>query len=308
MAQTEIPTTEDELTALMNDLDAMLADTSTKEEESNEHPVASAAAPEQPTPAPEAAEVTVAAVPEPQQPAALTEETPPWEEEEPKKPTFEEYVARQQYESLTKPIVIEPVPSIPQNETVEPEPGITIPELGSRPVEVYATKVEKKDGLDFYIDVAQFQRDSHVSELNLDEAMMQHTGMRAFYGAQAAYAEAQAAKVKAQFEVIEASLFDKHRKAIVAAGDKATEAVVDAAVKRDPMWLKAKTKVIEAQTIAEVNKGLSWALSDRRDMLIQLGADRREEFKGAVRVTQQQDANAALGQRAQSIGQRLQRG
>jgi hypothetical protein len=290
MAQTEIQTTEDELTALMNDLDAMLADASPKEE-SNEYAVASPAAAELPTTAPEAAEVPVAAVPEPEQPAALSEETPPWEESGALEGMSETVIA-----PLSEEVII-PEASIPP-----------IPELGSKPVTVYATKVEKKEGLDFYIDVAQFQRDSHVSELNLDEAMMQHTGMRAFYGAQAAYAEAQAAKVKAQFEVIEASLFDKHRKALVAAGEKATEAVVDAAVKRDPMWLKAKTKVIEAQTIAEVNKGLSWALSDRRDMLIQLGADRREEFKGAVRVTQQQDANAALGDRAKSIGQRLQRG
>lgn len=160
------------------------------------------------------------------------------------------------------------------------------------------TEATGPGSLQHYIDVDQFRTDTRVSEANLDQCMIEQNGLRAWYGAVAARAEAQAARVKAKFEVVEATLYDHHRKELAKSGEKTTEKMVENAVKLDPRWLKAKNMVIEAETIATINKGLVESIKDRRDMIIQLGADRRDEYKGAARVLAEQGQRDELRDRA----------
>ncbi len=152
--------------------------------------------------------------------------------------------------------------------------------------------------LQFFIDVAQFRDDTKVAEHNLDNCMMQQAGHFATYAESHARAEAQHMRLKARFEVLEAQLYDQHRKALIAAGEKATEKQVENAVRQDPKWLKNRNVVIEAETIASINKGCVESLKQRRDMIIQLGADRREEGKGQVRIMAQEAAHADMKARA----------
>lgn len=158
-------------------------------------------------------------------------------------------------------------------------------------------------GLQHYVDVDQFRTDTRVTEATLDTCMIEQNGLRAYYGAQAARAEAQHARLKVKFEVIEATLYDKHRKALAASGEKTTEKMVENAVKLDPRWLKAKNLVIEAETVASINKSLVESLKDRRDMIIQLGADRRDEYKGQARVLAEQQERDELRERARAAMQ-----
>lgn len=139
------------------------------------------------------------------------------------------------------------------------------------------------------IDVAVFKAETSISPTNLDDAMMQQSSLRATYGELAARAEAQADRVKIQVEVKEAELYDKHRKLLAGSGEKVTEKAVENAVKLDPTWRAIKNRQIEAETIAAINKSLVASLNDRRDMMIQLGADRREEGKGQLRVLERED-------------------
>lgn len=165
------------------------------------------------------------------------------------------------------------------------------------------TEATGAGGLQHYVDVDQFREDTRVTEINLDKCMIEQSGLRAYYGAQAARAEAQAARVKAKFEVVEATLYDHHRKELAKTGEKTTEKMVENAVKLDPRWIKAKNMVIEAETIASINKSLVESLKDRRDMIIQLGADRRDEYKGAARVLAEQQERDELRDRAMRIAQ-----
>ena len=157
------------------------------------------------------------------------------------------------------------------------------------------------DVLNFYVDVKEFAAKMAISEVNIDSCMFEQASLRAYYGQQAAMAEAQASRMKAKFETIEASLYDEHRKAFAASGEKTTEKMVENAVKMDRRWLSAKNLVIEAESIASINKNLVMSLSDRKDMLIQIGADRREEMKGALRITEKEELSARAG----AIGQRF---
>ncbi|MDR9847122.1 hypothetical protein [Herbaspirillum huttiense] len=152
--------------------------------------------------------------------------------------------------------------------------------------------------LQHYVDVDEFKRETAVSETRLDDCMMKQSALRATYGQFAANAEAQHSRMKLRFEVVEAALYDKHRKALLDSGEKVTEKMVENAVKLDPTWSKAKSAVIEAETIANINKSLVESLKDRRDMIIQLGADRREEGKGQARIMAQAAADRSLAERA----------
>ena len=208
----------------------------------------------------------------------------------------------------TPPLMkIEPEPA-PEPEPIpvkepEPEPAVAVaPEPEPEPVvetKVVGTSPEKPEPkLNFYVDVNQFNRDTKLTEATLDNAMMEQAGLRAYYGSQAAQAEAQHSRLKVRFDVLEAKLYDEHRKALATGGEKVTEKMVENAVKLDARWAKAKNAVIEAETIASINKSLVISLADRRDMMIQLGADRREEFKGGVRILAEQNERDALAARA----------
>jgi hypothetical protein len=184
-----------------------------------------------------------------------------------------------------------------------PDPDETPKNPNPPPVEEKpaAARSTAPAGLQHSIDVAQFRKDISVSETNLDNCMMEQAGLIAYYVEQAAKAEAQYLRLKARFGVLEAQLYDTHRKALVAAGEKATEKQVENAVKIDPKWLHNQNIVIEAETIATINKGLVESLKQRRDMIIQLGADRREEGKGAARIVAAGAAHADAKSRAMEL-------
>lgn len=153
-------------------------------------------------------------------------------------------------------------------------------------------------GLKFYVDANEFTISTKISDVDLDQCLIEQNSLRAFYGAQAAHAEAQHARSKASFEVLEARLYDEHRRIIAESGEKATEKMVENAVRLDARWLAGKNRVIESETIANVNRALVMSLVDRRDMLIQLGADRRDEMKGQARVLAAADARLSESERA----------
>jgi hypothetical protein len=211
---------------------------------------------------------------------AATSAPPPEPKPEPKP---EPVVAAEPVKPALK---IVPTPALAPEPEAEPEPT-PAPASNRQP-----------SALQFFIDVEQFRDDTRVSENNLDNCLMQQAGQFAMYAASYARAEAQHLRLKARFEVIEAQLYDQHRKGLIAAGEKATEKQVENAVRQDPKWLKNRNVVIEAETIASINKGCVESLKQRRDMIIQLGADRREEGKGQVRIMAQEGAHRDAKARA----------
>ncbi len=138
--------------------------------------------------------------------------------------------------------------------------------------------------LDFIIDAKEFANVVKLSEVGLSVAMMTQAGHKSYYGMMSAQAEQQHAKAKLQFEITEARLYEFHRSALVAKGEKATEKQVEAAVRMDAQYMIAKNRVIEAEGIANIAKSCVLALNDKRDMIIQIGADRREELKGSPKT------------------------
>lgn len=299
MSNADMNVDEAEIMALMAELDQMDvgepeagAPEVVVEVESTPAPVAAAPAPTPepaPAPAPEPEPI-----PEPEPVPQPEPEPMPEPEPEPAPQPEPEPVVVAEPEPTP-----EPTPEPPKLAVVEPTPA-PAPE----PTPAPAPRV-KKAGLQFFVDPELFRDETRVTEATLDDCMIQQSGLRAFYGAQAARAEAQHARVKVRFEVLEAKLYDEHRKALLASGEKATEKAVENLVKIDPRWEAAKNLVIEADTISNVNRALVVSLSDRKDMLVQLGADRRDEFKGQARVLAAQDERNGMRDRVASAMQRV---
>ena len=151
-----------------------------------------------------------------------------------------------------------------------------------------------------YVDPSKFRTETAISEATLDQCMTEQAGLRAYYGAEAAHAEAQAARTKATFELLEAQLYDKHRRILATSGEKTTEKMIENAVRLDPAWIHGKNRLIEAETISNVNRALVFSLVDRKDMLTQLGNDRRGERAGQLRILEREERDANLGDRART--------
>jgi hypothetical protein len=214
---------------------------------------------------------------------------------------------------VEEPVKVEEVPVESVSEQlVDEEAPVKVKESVAEVVEETAASDELDEdvpktassGLQHYVDSSKFIKDIRVTEETLDSCMYEQSGLRAYYGTLAARAEAQHDRLKARFEVVEATLYDHHRKELVASGEKVTEKMVENAVKLDSRWFKAKNTVIEAGTIASINKQNVEALKDRRDMIIQLGADRRDEYKGAARVLEKQSERDDFRSRALSSAKR----
>lgn len=209
---------------------------------------------------------------------------------------------------VAEPVATKPKPAVKLVpvaelvEVVEPEAKSAVKTASDDGMAIPDDSVVK--GLQHYVDPSQFKADTRVTEATLDACMIEQNGLRAYYGAQAARAEAQHDRLKARFEVVEATLYDYHRKLLAATGEKVTEKMVENAVKVDSRWFKAKNTVIEAGTIAAINKGLVESLKDRRDMIIQLGADRRDEYKGQARVLAQEQERSDFKERAAASAKR----
>lgn len=150
----------------------------------------------------------------------------------------------------------------------------------------------KKIELKYDVTENEISADTQISPTKLDDCVCKQAGLRAYWGVRQANADAQLAFVKRKFDTIEAQLYAKYRKAQIEAGEKATEKSIENAVRQDNVWKAMKDVVIEANRIADLNRAAVNAINDRRDMLIQLGADRRDERKGTMRITGGEDTSA----------------
>ena len=275
MANPEIAIDDDEIAALLDELEAETGG------------AAPAAAPA-PAPAPKIAEPEPEVAPEPEpEPAPVAEP----------EPTPAPVKAKAVAKPKPEPVAETPVAAAPAPAPADFVDVADAPELSEDVPQSAGAKLQ------FFVDVNQFNRDTKLTEATLDGAMMEQASLRAYYGTLAANAEAQHARLKVRFDVLEAKLYDEIRKSLAAAGEKVTEKMVENGVKLDPRWLKAKNAVIEADTIASINKGLVASLGDRRDMMIQMGADRREGYKGAMRVMEAKSEAENLGARAKAAFQ-----
>lgn len=123
-----------------------------------------------------------------------------------------------------------------------------------------------------YIDPAKFQEDLKFDEASVNEAMMRHPALSAYYVTQMSHAVLQYERAKMQLDVLHGMLYRKARKKLEQmaeedAGDRkvkhVTEAQVEALLLRSPHYLAAKERKAEALQIKTLCEGVCDAFKQR---------------------------------------------
>jgi hypothetical protein len=152
--------------------------------------------------------------------------------------------------------------------------------------------------------IEQMHRDINFSPEDIDNAVIGQAGLYAYYAEQAMWAQREADNLKLKVKLEEAKLDKTVREQMGLQGIKITEAAVEKEILRHPDYQAVKTQEIDAQATATLLRDTLEAFKQRRDMLIQLGVQRREEMKGTLRIM---SGDSAMAERIEAQKETLRR-
>lgn len=144
----------------------------------------------------------------------------------------------------------------------------------------------------------QLQKDLAFREDNLDDAFMSQAGMFAHYSGVAHRAARRYDNIAQQVKLVEARLDQEIRQEASHTGEKITETLVKNRILLDPRHRKITERMLDAKAVAAMTKDACEAFKQRRDMLIQFGANVREEHKGELRLKAAQESRSDMQKRA----------
>jgi F0F1-type ATP synthase membrane subunit b/b' len=119
---------------------------------------------------------------------------------------------------------------------------------------------------------------------------MSQPGFFAHYSGVAHRASRRYDQLVQQEKLVYASLDNEVRKTAAADSEKVTEPVVKNRILLDSRHRKITERMLDAKAVAGMTKDACESFKQRRDMLIQVGANIREESKGELRMRSRQDA------------------
>lgn len=134
------------------------------------------------------------------------------------------------------------------------------------------------------IDAQQLKRDVSFSDNAITDAYMEQASLYVEYSQIAQQAELQADSFRQKVEIIEAKIDQEIRSEYLNRGEKLTENQLGRMLTLDKRVIGIKKRYLEAKSIAGFSKGALEAIKQKKDMLIQCGADLREESKGQLRM------------------------
>jgi hypothetical protein len=130
-------------------------------------------------------------------------------------------------------------------------------------------------------DVGEYLRDCvRIEPLVIEEEYVRLPADLAYWNARFSESVQAFLTAKMNAEEHEARQRILHREILLAAGGKATESQVDAAVTCDPSIREVRIKYIAAEARKHHIGGIVDAIRTKRDMLISLGAHMRAELQG----------------------------
>lgn len=139
-----------------------------------------------------------------------------------------------------------------------------------------------------------FEDDLKIERDNLDTAFIRQASMYAYYASRHAEMLRQEARLKMFLEITEAKLDKSARDRASAAGSKITENQIRAEIILSPDYISAQRNYSEAKGMTALAASAVEAFRQRRDMLIQLGANSRAELQGGP-VIRENDRSDLMG-------------
>lgn len=164
-------------------------------------------------------------------------------------------------------------------------------------------KPKKKTSVKAYFNPVAFKEDISINMVDLDNAFIQQAAQFAHYAMQMAKANEQVDNFKLLLDVKEAQLNTEYRNSLAIGGVKVTELMLCSAVTADPRYIRVHKAYNEAKTVFEMLKAATEAFRQRRDMLIQVGTNDRQERKGELFIKSKEVESA----RQERINKRVAR-
>lgn len=145
------------------------------------------------------------------------------------------------------------------------------------------------------IDAKQVADHAAINSENLNDDFVEISGLFFFYSSRYAKAEHQRLRAKQALDLLYAQLDSQIRET---SEKKPSEAQIKSMITMEDSYQKALSTLNDAGLIADLAKGAVDSLKAKRDALIQLGANHREEVKGALRSRTPSDSAHDLAQNA----------
>lgn len=145
-----------------------------------------------------------------------------------------------------------------------------------------------------FIDPVKLKEDHNYTQATIQDAMMGQAAIFAHYGDLAAKASRQVDDFKLLAEITEAKVYRICRDELAAKGEKVTEAALEKMVAVTPAMIQIKKALNEAKQIEASAKTTCESFRHRKDMLVQQGAQNREEYKGEVFIAARQATEDSL--------------
>lgn len=143
--------------------------------------------------------------------------------------------------------------------------------------------------IETFIDPEQLAQDVSLNEGGLDDALRNQASLYSHYADIYRKAQHQYDTAKNAVEIGSAKLNIKIREALQKEGEKITESLIDSRIKASNGYAELIRRKNEAAQILALCKSALEALTQKRDMLIQISSNMRHEMKGEIRVME--DAN-----------------
>lgn len=135
-----------------------------------------------------------------------------------------------------------------------------------------------------FIDSDQLTNDVAFTLEDLDNGMIRHASLYAYYATRCAEAKRQYERMKSAVDMLEAKLDAEHRVVLKEENPKTTEAQIKSAVMMDRRWSSAQARLVDAQYIYELTRIAVTSFDQRKDMMLEVARDRRKEREGQLRV------------------------
>ena len=138
-----------------------------------------------------------------------------------------------------------------------------------------------------FFEPEELAADANLDGVSVNSAFVDQAALFALYATRAAGAARQASMVKLQRDAVIAEVSQRERDLALANKEKLTETALGERVTLDERVKKVRRLYIEATKIEEEARVAAEAIRHKRDMLIQLGANLREELKGSMTLSSQ---------------------
>ena len=139
---------------------------------------------------------------------------------------------------------------------------------------------KKSSEVEILLDYKQLQRDLLFRTSTLTTDFETQAALFASYAVVKSRAIYQSARFESEAKIVEATVYESIRAKAVKDGTKVTEAQLGKLAIMHKKTITAKSKAVEARAVEDLCWSALESLKQRRDMLVQAGADSREERKG----------------------------